>query len=78
MIYSIELETKAKKEFFKLTREGQELLAAVIEDLSVEPRPSGSKKLQGVEGYRVRKGKYHILYTINDRLKLIRIRIDSN
>jgi mRNA interferase RelE/StbE len=73
MNYFIELETKAKKEFSKLSVAAQKLLAAIIDDLSKNPRPIGAKKLVGQEGYRVRQGNFRILYTINDRAKTVRI-----
>lgn len=73
MNYSVELETKAKKEFFKLSVETQKLLAAVIDDLSKNPRPIGAKKLVGQEGYRVRQGNFRVLYTIHDKTKTVRI-----
>lgn len=73
MNYSIELETKAKKEFLKLSIDTQKLLSAVIDDLSKNPRPVGAKKLAGQEGYRVRQGNFRILYTIQDKTKTVRI-----
>lgn len=37
--------------------------------LDPNPRPPGSKKLQGEEGYRFRIGDYRALYTIDDQTK---------
>lgn len=37
-----------------------------IEMLSDDPRPSGSEKLTGQDRYRLRQGKYRILYSIQD------------
>lgn len=73
MAYRVEFETHAKKEFSKLSRDIQRRLADVIGDLSSDPRPPGVKKLIQVEGYRIRKGDYRILYTIDDEEKLVRI-----
>ena len=73
MSHTVEFETRAKKEFFKLSRDMQKLLAAVIDDLSNNPRPAGAKKLIGQEGYRVRQGNYRILYTVHDKIKTMRI-----
>jgi mRNA interferase RelE/StbE len=39
--------------------------------LEDNPRPSGVKKLQGQESYRLRVGDYRILYTIDDKSKKI-------
>ena len=38
-----------------------------IESLSENPRPSGSQKLSGQERYRIRHGRYRILYSIQDK-----------
>jgi mRNA interferase RelE/StbE len=38
-----------------------------IESLSEEPRPQGYEKLTGQERYRVRQGRYRILYSIQDK-----------
>jgi mRNA interferase RelE/StbE len=41
--------------------------------LADEPFPFGFKKLQGTEGYRIRIGDYRVVYTVDDRLKLITV-----
>ncbi len=37
-----------------------------IEALAEEPRPAGCEKLSGHEKYRLRQGRYRILYSIQD------------
>jgi mRNA interferase RelE/StbE len=37
-----------------------------IKMLGDDPRPSGCEKLTGQERYRLRQGKYRILYSIQD------------
>lgn len=73
MKYHIEFESRARKEFLDLPSNIQERLSTGIDDLENNPRPPGAKKLIGQEGYRIRKGDYRILYTIDDQSKLIRI-----
>ncbi len=73
MSYRVELETHAKREFSRLSMEVQLKLSDVMDDLSRDPRPPGSKKLIQQEGYRVRKGDYRVLYVIDDKEKLVRI-----
>ena len=42
------------------------------------PRPSGVQKLSGKERYRIRQGRYRILYSIRDReLVVYIVRIDD-
>jgi len=71
--YRVELETRAKKELLALPKDALRLLSSVIEDLMNDPRPPASKKLVGVDGCRVRKGDYRILYAIDDAKKLVRV-----
>ncbi|OGQ22466.1 MAG: hypothetical protein A3I05_09855 [Deltaproteobacteria bacterium RIFCSPLOWO2_02_FULL_44_10] len=73
MPYHVELETKALKEFRSLPKEIQRNFADIIKDLEQNPRPPGIKKLTNYEGYRVRSGTYRLLYTIEDKSKLVRI-----
>lgn len=73
MTYAVHLETGAKREFAKLPREMQEALAEAMDDLARDPRPPGAKKLACQNGYRVRKGKYRVLYTVADKVRLVRV-----
>lgn len=47
-----------------------------INELSIDPRPNGCKKLRGSDSiplYRIRCGDYRIIYTIQDEILLILI-----
>jgi mRNA interferase RelE/StbE len=71
--YRVLLETRARKEFLDLLRKVQERLKEAIDDLAANPRPPGVKKLGGLEGYRLRKGEYRVLFTIDDKARQLRI-----
>jgi mRNA interferase RelE/StbE len=71
--YKVLLETRARKEFLSLSAQVQGRLREAIDDLAQSPRPPGVKKLAGIEGYRLRKGDYRILFTIDDKGKELRI-----
>ncbi|MBI4208995.1 MAG: type II toxin-antitoxin system RelE/ParE family toxin [Deltaproteobacteria bacterium] len=73
MRYPVELENRARREFLDLPEEVQRRLSQALDDLEVNPRPPGAKKLTGKEGYRIRKGDYRILYTIDDSERLVRV-----
>lgn len=73
MKYKILLETRARREYLKLTDKDRLRIQEGIDDLATNPRPPGAKKLSGIDGYRLRKGGYRILFTINDRSKEVRI-----
>ena len=47
MNYRIEFSRSAGKQFKKLPLEIQKRVAVKIDELAVEPRPNGAKKLQG-------------------------------
>ncbi|HSR53226.1 MAG TPA: type II toxin-antitoxin system RelE/ParE family toxin [Acidobacteriota bacterium] len=51
-------------------------IVARIERLAEDPRPRGCRKLSGRDRYRIRQGKYRILYEIeNDKLAVIVVKI---
>jgi mRNA interferase RelE/StbE len=70
--YRIELSATAEKQFRKLPKSAQRRLAITINSLASDPRPRGSRRLQGYEDvYRVRSGVYRIIYSIMDKRLLI-------
>ena len=73
MPYRLELETRALKELKSLPRERRELISDVLDDLERNPRPPGAKKLSGADGWRVRKGDYRVLYTVDDASRSVRV-----
>jgi mRNA interferase RelE/StbE len=48
------------------SRKDRQRIVRRIESLAEEPRPSGCQKLSGRERYRIRKGRYRIIYGIED------------
>ena len=73
MTYKVELETRARREYRGLTIDARSQVTDAIDDLQVNPRPPGGKKLVGENGYRVRTGDYRILYTVDDRSRTVRV-----
>lgn len=73
MTYTIELETHARREYHNLPARAREQISDAVDDLRMDPRPPGCKKLVGGNGYRVRTGDYRILYTVDDHSSLVRI-----
>jgi mRNA interferase RelE/StbE len=71
--YEVELETRARREYRDLPTQACEQVSDAIDDLHMDPRPPGCKKLVGGNGFRVRTGDYRILYTVDDNLHLVRI-----
>ncbi|TAN43306.1 MAG: type II toxin-antitoxin system RelE/ParE family toxin [Nitrospirae bacterium] len=71
LTYQIIIEKNAQKDAEKIPVKYRSSIDKAITDLSSDPRPHGSKKLTGKEGYRVRAGNYRILYTIDDKAKIV-------
>ncbi|MGE0266823.1 MAG: type II toxin-antitoxin system RelE/ParE family toxin [Candidatus Omnitrophota bacterium] len=64
--YNVELKRSAVKEIKRLPAQDLKKILAVIERLCENPRPTGCEKLCAQEKYRLRCGRYRILYTIED------------
>jgi mRNA interferase RelE/StbE len=66
MSYTVTIKRSAEKELKALPPQIYNRVAARLLTLEENPRPSGVKKLQGEDSYRLRIGDYRILFTIND------------
>jgi mRNA interferase RelE/StbE len=63
-VWNIEIKKSAKKELADLPPNFQQQIKEKILLLKDSPFPSGAKKLQGCDGYRLRSGNYRILYEV--------------
>lgn len=64
--YSVEFKRSALKELAALpSKKDRQRLVAQIRSLADDPRPPGSEKLTDQERYRLRQGRYRILYEID-------------
>lgn len=71
--YSIEIVTKAEKEFLKLSESARMRIRTQILSLENNPRPFGSKKLKETIFYRLRIGDYRVIYSIDDNEKVVKV-----
>jgi len=72
-VYRLEVSHTVYRQIKRLPLQAQERIVSAITHLTENPRPPGTKKLTGREGYRVRVGDYRILYQIDDAAKVITI-----
>jgi mRNA interferase RelE/StbE len=64
--YKIFFKKSVYKDFKKIPKNDLKKILARIEKLSDDPRPAGCEKLTDQEFYRLRQGRYRILYSIQD------------
>lgn len=64
--YSIFFKKSVWKDFASIPQKDLKLIIQKIHSLSENPRPADSQKLSGQERYRLRQGRYRILYSIQD------------
>lgn len=69
--YAVRIRRSAEKEMDRLPDKVLDRLARAILKLERDPRPPGSKKLRGVEDHRLRVGAYRILYSVDDRKRVV-------
>jgi len=65
-VYSVFFKRFVEKDFQAIPQKELKRILQRIEMLREDPRPSGCEKLTGQERYRVRQGRYRILYSIQD------------
>ena len=73
MVYRIEIISTAQKQILSLPRQAQVEIAQAIDCLANYPRPSRCKKLRGAELWRLRLGRYRVVYTIDDKASLVTV-----
>lgn len=72
--YRIKWRPSTKKDLKRISKSEALKIIEAVEALSVNPRPSGVKKLFGSEfTYRIRKGNYRIIYEIHDETIVIEV-----
>lgn len=76
-MYAVRLEFDLAKICKKYPLPDQKAIVRALCFLETNPRPIGSKKLVGREGYRLRVGHYRIIYSIYDQELLVLV-IDIN
>ncbi|MCK9424964.1 MAG: type II toxin-antitoxin system RelE/ParE family toxin [Ignavibacteriaceae bacterium] len=76
MFFEIIIPKPVQKQLNNLPPKIKNQIFEHVSKLAGEPRPAGSKKLQGYEAWRIRVGNYRIIYEIEEgRLLIILISI---
>jgi len=61
--YTVEIVSKAEREFLKLPVRVRASLAKKMLSLEDNPRPLGAKKLKETDYYRIRVGDFRVIYS---------------
>ena len=72
--YSLRIKRSARKELESIaTKADRQRVIKRIQSLADNPRPPGALKLSGLERYRIRQGRFRILYTIEDTALIVQV-----
>ena len=64
--YKIFFKKSVEKDFKVIPQKDLKKILDRIETLAENPRPPGCEKLTGQQRYRLRQGRYRILYSVQD------------
>ena len=64
--YKLFFKKSVQKDFDAIPKKDLKRILKRIEALAETPRPLGCEKLTGQERYRLRQGRYRIVYSIQD------------
>jgi mRNA interferase RelE/StbE len=73
MAYTVRLKPRAERDLDRLPFDVVRRIWRKLLSLEEEPRPTGSSKLEGTDGYRLRVGDYRIVYLVDDRARVIEV-----
>ena len=64
--YKIFFKKSVEKDFDAIPKKDLKRIIKRIGELAEDPRPPGCEKLTGLDRYRLRQGRYRIVYSIHD------------
>lgn len=73
MSYRILIKRKAQKQLDKIRQEDRERIIGAVFELADDPRPRGSRRLQGRPGYRLRIGDYRAIYEVDEEALVVTV-----
>lgn len=65
--YKLFFKKSVRKDLERVPKRELKKVLSRIRSLAKNPRPHGCEKLSGQEKYRIRQGKYRIIYSIQDQ-----------
>ncbi len=64
--YKVYFKSSVEKDFSTIPKKDLKKILRRIQELADNPRPPGCEKLTGQERYRLRQGRYRIVYSVQD------------
>ena len=64
--YKVHFKASVERDFTTIPKKDLKKILKRIEGLAENPRPWGCERLTGRERYRLRQGRYRIVYSIQD------------
>ncbi len=61
--YKVYFKESVEKDFLAIPKTDLQKILRRIQPLTEDPRPQGHEKLTGQERYRIRQGRYRIVYS---------------
>jgi mRNA interferase RelE/StbE len=65
-VYSLFFKESVQKDYEGTPKKDLRRILTRIKSLAADPRPTGCEKLTGLDRYRLRQGRYRIVYAIED------------
>jgi mRNA interferase RelE/StbE len=71
--YSLFFKESVQKDLDGIPRKDLRRILSRIKSLAGEPRPQGCEKLTGQDRYRLRQGRYRIVYSVQDEQRTVTV-----
>ena len=71
--FEVRIKRSVAKELLRLPKADNRRIIGRIQALASDPRPTGCERLAGRESYRIRQGRYRVIYTIDDDRVIVEI-----
>ncbi|RJR53996.1 MAG: type II toxin-antitoxin system RelE/ParE family toxin [Desulfobacteraceae bacterium] len=71
--YSLFFKESVQKDFEGIPKKDLKKILSRIKSLTADPRPAGCEKLTGQDRYRLRQGRYRIVYAVQDEERTVTV-----
>lgn len=71
--YSVFFKESVQKDLDDIPKKDLRKILTRIKSFAADPRPPGSEKLTGQDRYRLRQGRYRIVYSVQDEKQSVTV-----